>query len=622
MAANGKSGAPAAEPNRLAITACVVLATVMQALDTTIANVSLPYIQGSVAANQDEIEWVLTSYIVAAAIMTQPTGFLAARFGVKPLFLTSIVGFTIASMLCGMAHSLVEIVLFRLIQGAFGAGLVPLSQAVLMNIYPKERQGQAMAYWGMAIMIGPIIGPVLGGWLTYNYSWRWVFYINVPIGILAFLGMTAFLPETTKHPGKLDWFGFATLSVAIGALQILLDRGEELDWFGSGEILIEAIVSGSALWLFLVQTFTAKAPFVNPALFRDRNFAAGTLFGFIVGLTYFAPLALLPLYLQDLMGYPILTAGFALAPRGFGTLVAMMIVGKLVGRLDTRVLLAIGLGLSAWAMWDMTSWTPNVSAWTVGLNGIIQGAGMGFLFVPLSVTALGTLAPEQRTAGAGFFTLARNIGQSMGVSATSALLVSNTQENHAEIGGYVTAVNRLFENPAIAHLWSPFTAAGRAALDAAITLQAQIIAYIDDFKLLMILTLLALPLVFFFKKPPGGDPRITPWSNDDDSRDGMRMRSEECPCDAAVQPCARWLPGAHWGEPRLAQLFAEPIVQQLMRRDRIDEATTRRLLRTGGRRSIDATYRRGTCPCNGAIIAHRHRNACNISISTLRRCWD
>jgi MFS transporter, DHA2 family, multidrug resistance protein len=504
MAVSRMPAMAATAPNRLAITACVVLATVMQALDTTIANVSLPYIQGSLAANQDEIEWVLTSYIVAAAIMTQPTGFLAERLGVKRLFLTSIVGFTTASMLCGMAHSLVQIVFFRLIQGAFGAGLVPLSQAVLLNIYPKERQGQAMAYWGMAIMIGPIIGPVLGGWLTENYSWRWDFYINVPVGILAFLGMTIFLPQAAKHPGKLDWFGFAMLSIAIGALQILLDRGEELDWFGSGEILIEAVVSGSAFWLFLVQTCTARTSFVNPALFRDRNFTAGTLFGFIIGLTYFAPLALLPLYLQDLMGYPILTAGFALAPRGLGTLVAMTIVGRLVGRLDTRVLLAIGLGLSAWALWDMTSWTPDVSEWTVGLNGVVQGAGMGFLFVPLSVSALATLAPEQRTAGAGFFTLARNIGQSIGASATSALLVSNTQENHAEIGQYVTAVNRLFENPGIAHLWSPFTAAGRAALDAAVTLQAQIIAYVDDFKLLMILTLAALPLLIVFKRPSGG----------------------------------------------------------------------------------------------------------------------
>jgi MFS transporter, DHA2 family, multidrug resistance protein len=503
MAATGMTGAAA--PNRVMITAVVGLATIMQALDTTIANVSLPYIQGSLAANQDEVEWVLTSYIVAAAIMTPPTGYLTERFGVKRLFLTSIVGFTVGSMLCGMATSIGEIVVFRLIQGAFGAALVPLSQAVLMDTYPPERQGTAMAYWGMAIMIGPIIGPVLGGWLTFNYSWRWDFYINVPIGIVAFLGMTVFLRETTTRPRKLDWFGFAALSVAIGALQILLDRGEELDWFGSPEIVIEAVVSGGAFWLFLVHNFTVEAPFVPRYLFRDRNFVAGSLFIFIIGITYFAPLALLPNYLQDLMGYPILTAGFALAPRGFGTLVAMTVVGRLVGRLDTRVMLAIGLGLCAWAMWDMSGWNQNVSEWTVGFNGVIQGAGMGFLFVPLSVTALATLTPEQRTDGAGFFNLFRNIGQSMGTSVVSALLVSNTQVNNADITSYVTGVNRLFENPTIAHLWSPFTAAGRAALDAAIGVQAQIIAYIDDFKLLMILTLLALPLVFFFKKPPRRD---------------------------------------------------------------------------------------------------------------------
>jgi DHA2 family multidrug resistance protein len=504
MANSTKPQAAAPAPNRLAITAVVGLATIMQALDTTIANVSLPYIQGSVSANQDEIEWVLTSYIVAAAIMTPPTGFLAGRFGVKRLFLTSIVGFTIASMLCGMASSLYEIVLFRLIQGGFGPALVPLSQSVLLDIYPRERQGQATAYWGMAIMVGPIIGPVLGGWLTFNYSWRWVFYINVPIGILAFVGITMFLHETKTHRGRLDWFGFATLSVAIGVLQILLDRGEELDWFGSREVLVEAVISGSAFWLFLVHTFTARAPFVKPRLFCDRNFAAGMVFVFLVGVVFFAPLALLPLYLQDLMGYPILTAGFALAPRGVGTLLAMMVVGQLIGRLDTRLLLAIGLGFIASAMWDMTGWTPDVSEWTVAINGIIQGAGMGFLFVPLSVITLATLAPEQRTEGAGFYNLSRNIGSSIGTSIVSALLVSNTQANHADISYYVTSVNRLFENPKIAHLWSPFAAAGRAALDAAITNQAQIIAYIDDFKLLMILTLIALPLVLFFRKPPRG----------------------------------------------------------------------------------------------------------------------
>ena len=496
------AGAGAAAPNRLAITACVGLATIMQALDTTIANVSLPYIQGSVAANQDQIEWVLTSYVVAAAIMTPPTGFLAGRFGLKRLFLTSIAGFTVASMLCGMASSLYELVLFRLLQGGFGAGLVPLSQSVLLNAYPRERQGSAMAYWGMAIMVGPIIGPVLGGWLTYNYSWRWDFYINLPIGILAFLGMIWFLPETQKTNAKLDWFGFLTLSIAIGALQILLDRGEELDWFSSGEIQLEAIISASAFWLFLVHTFTTKQPFVNPRLFCDRNFSAGMIFVFLIGVSFFAPLALLPLYLQDLMGYPILTAGIIMAPRGVGTLIAMMIVGQLISRLDTRLLLGIGLALTAWAMWDMTQWTPNVSEWTVGINGIIQGAGMGFLFVPLSTTTLATLEPQHRTEGAGLYNLSRNLGSSIGISIVSALLVSNTQVNHADIGANVTSVNRLFAAPTISHMLSPFTAAGRAALDSMISHQAQIIAYIDDFKFLLILTIAGFPLLFLFKRPP------------------------------------------------------------------------------------------------------------------------
>jgi MFS transporter, DHA2 family, multidrug resistance protein len=490
-----------ASPNRLAITVCVGLATIMQALDTTIANVSLPYIQGSVAANQDEIEWVLTSYVVAAAIMTPPTGFLANRFGLKRLFLTSIAGFTISSMLCGTATSLYQLVGYRLLQGGFGAALVPLSQSVLLDIYPRERQGSAMAYWGMAIMIGPIIGPILGGWLTFNYSWRWDFYINVPIGLLAFLGMVLFLPETQRSSARLDWFGFLSLSVAVGSLQVLLDRGEELGWFGSGEILVEAVVSGAAFWLFLVQTVTARDPFVTPSLFRDRNFSAGMIFVFIIGITFFAPLALLPLYLQDLMGYPIMTAGLVMARRGVGTLVAMMIVGQLISRTDTRLLLGVGLGLSAWSAWDMSTWTPAVSTWTVMVNGLIQGAGMGFLFVPLSTTTLATLAPERRTEGAGLYNLSRNLGSSIGISIVSALLVSNTQVNHAEIGSYVTGVNRLFTAPSVSHLLSPFTAFGRAALDALISRQAQIIAYIDDFHLLFLLTLAAFPLLFLFRRP-------------------------------------------------------------------------------------------------------------------------
>jgi MFS transporter, DHA2 family, multidrug resistance protein len=491
--------------NRAAITVCVILATLMQALDTTIANVALPYMQGSVSASQDQIDWVLTSYIVAAAIMTPPTGYLAGRFGLKRLFLVSVAGFTIASMLCGMAQSLVGIVLFRVLQGVFGAALVPLSQTVLLDINPRERQGSAMALWGVAVMAGPVLGPVLGGWLTEAYSWRWVFYINLPIGILAFLGMSVFLPEASGNArAKLDWFGFGTLSLAIGAMQVLLDRGEELDWFGSGEIVIEAIVAVSALYLFLVHTFTSREPFVRPSLFRDRNFTAGTIFIAIVGLTYYASLALQPPYLQNLMDYPIVSAGLVMGPRGIGTMGAMMVVGKLIGRVDTRFLLAAGLALTAWSFYAMTGWTPDISQTTIVVVGVIQGIGLGFIFVPLSAVTLATLSPEQRAEGAGLYSLSRNIGSSVGISVVNSLLTRNTQVNHAAIAQHVTAVNRTFDDQTIAQFWDPVSAAGRAALDAVITRQAQIIAYIDDYKLLMIATLAVIPLLIVFKKSSGG----------------------------------------------------------------------------------------------------------------------
>jgi MFS transporter, DHA2 family, multidrug resistance protein len=488
---------------KIAITVCVILATLMQALDTTIANVALPYMQGSVSASQDEIAWVLTSYIVAAAIMTPPTGYLTNRFGLKRLFLISVAGFTFSSVLCGLAQSLVQIVLFRILQGLFGAALVPLSQTVLMNINPKERQGSAIALWGVAVMAGPVLGPVLGGWLTEAYSWRFVFYINVPVGIVAFFGMTTFLPDTPRNAAaKLDWFGFGTLSLAIAAMQVMVDRGEELDWFGSGEIVAEAIIAVSAFYLFLVHTFTAREPFVRPSLFRDRNFTAGVLFISIIGLTYYASLALQPPYLQNLMNYPIVSAGLVLGPRGVGTMASMLIVGKLIGPVDTRYLLALGLGLTAWSFYVMTGWTPDVAQMTIVLVGIIQGIGLGFIFVPLSVVTLSTLAPELRAEGAGLYSLSRNIGSSIGISVVNSLLTRNTQVNHAEIARNVTSVNRAFEDLAITQFWDPISAAGRTALDAVITRQAQIIAYIDDYKLLMIATLAAIPLLIIFQKPP------------------------------------------------------------------------------------------------------------------------
>src|ERR1700734_1426214 len=489
---------------RGAITVLVLLAAMMQTLDTTIVNVALPYVQGSVATSPDQIDWVLTSYITAAAIMTPPTGFLVSRFGLRRLFIVSTVGFTLASMLCGLAESLTEIVVFRILQGAFGAAMIPLSQTVLLSIYPKERHGFAMALFGMGVVVGPVLGPVLGGWLTEDYTWRYVFYINGPLGIIAFLGMMVFLAESPRSgQQKFDWFGFGSLSLAIGALQVLLDRGEIKDWFGSSEIVIEALIAGSAFYLFLVHTFTAEHPFMRPALFRDRNLSAGVIFSIVAFIALYASLALQPPYLQDLMNYPVLTAGLVMGPRGVGTMLGTMVVGRFVGKVDTRLLLGIGLGLTAWAFYIMTGWTPDVSEREIIVTGLVQGAGFGILFVPMSAVTLSTLAPDDRADGASVFSLSRSIGSSVGISVFSALLTTMTEVNHADISASVTPVNRGFDDPTVTQFLSPLTAAGRAALDALVTQQAQVIAYIDDYKLLLIATLALFALLLIFKKSGG-----------------------------------------------------------------------------------------------------------------------
>jgi DHA2 family multidrug resistance protein len=486
--------------NRPAITACIILAVIMQALDTTIANVALPYMQGSVSASADQINWVLTSYIVAAAIMTPPSGFLANRFGRQRVLMVAIAGFVLASVLCGIAQSLFEIVAFRLMQGFFGAALVPIAQSILLDIYTQEERGSAMALFGVSVMVGPVLGPVIGGYLTDQFSWRWVFYINVPIGALAFAGIWFFLRESkVAAAAKLDWLGFGSLSIAIAAMQVFLDRGAQLDWFSSLEILIEAVICVSAVYIFLVHTFTATNSFVNPRLFLDRNFTVGMLFIFIVGITYLASMALLTPYLQTLMGYPVVTAGLVMGPRGLGTMACMFLVGRLIGKVDTRLLLMAGLLLTAWAMYDMTGWNTNVSQWTIAVTGFIQGAGLGFLFVPLSTVTFATLTHEQRADATGLYNLSRNVGSSVGISVVSYLLTRNGQINHATIASSVTATNHAFNNSVVMHAMSPWTAGGRAALDQVIQMQAAIISYIDDFKLMMILSLMAIPLVLLLR---------------------------------------------------------------------------------------------------------------------------
>ena len=496
-AAAGDRGDPT---NRALVTVCTILATLMQSLDSTIANVALPYMQGTMSASQDEINWVLTSYIVAAAIMTAPVGFLAARFGRTRFFVASVVGFTVASVMCGMAQSLGQIVLFRLVQGVCGAALVPLSQAVLFDIYPPERRGAAMAIWGMGVMVGPILGPTLGGWLTENYNWRWVFYINVPFGIMATFGILAFLKETRRSDGvRLDWLGFGTLSLGIGAFQMMLDRGELLDWFSSREIMIEACLAGLGFYCFLVQLACARRPFLSPRLFTDLNFMIGLAFMFVVGLILYATLALLSPYLQTLMDYPVVTAGILLAPRGAGTMAAMVLCGRLVGRVSVRLLVGLGFVATAYALYEMTSWTPNVSEWTVINVGFIQGLSIGLVFVPLSTVAFATLPAELRTQATGVFSLIRNVGSAIGISVTGALLQDNTQVNHALIGDGVTPFNRSLWAARVLHFWNPDSLHGAAMLNEEITRQASTIAYVDDFKLMLILAVCSMPLVLLIR---------------------------------------------------------------------------------------------------------------------------
>ncbi len=474
-----------------------MLASFMQALDNTIANVALPRIQGSLSATQDQMAWVLTSYIIAAAIMTPLSGWLAGQIGRKRVFLFSVAGFTVASALCGLAQSLPEIILARLFQGLCGAALIPMSQAVLLDINPPERHAKAMALWVMGVTIGPILGPALGGWLTEHYNWRWVFYINLPFGILAFLGILSFMPETQIRRSRFDFFGFTMLSLAIGALQLTLDRGQLKDWFNSTEIWIEATISGLAFYLFVVHMLTTSKPaFVSPALFRDRNFVTGNVFIFVVGVVLFATLALLPPMLQELLNYPVVLTGLVTAPRGVGTLAAMFIVSRMMGKVDTRLIIGTGFGLTALSLWQMTGFYIQMDSSSVVWSGLAQGLGTGFVYVPLAAITFATLSPQFRNEGTALFSLVRNVGSSVGISVVETMLTRNTQMMHSRLAEQVTPYSDVL------HLQPPAetsTTQGLVMLNHAVSDQAAMIAYNNDFKLMMVLTLCAIPLVLLLR---------------------------------------------------------------------------------------------------------------------------
>ena len=471
----------------------------MQGLDSTITNVALPFIEGGLSATAEQVTWVLTSYVIATAIMTAPVGWLAARFGRRQVFIACLASFTLASMLCGAAQSLPQMVLSRLLQGAFGAALVPLSQATMLDIYPIERRAQAMAIWGIGVMVGPILGPTLGGWLTAFCGWRWVFYVNLPFGLLAITGLMLFMPRGEHDNARpFDWTGFLVLALGIGALQLMLDRGQSQDWFAAQEIIAEAVLAGLGFYLFVVHMLTAERPFLPPGIFRNRNFSAALAITALTGLVQLATTVLLATYLQKLAGFPVAQAGLAMAPRGAGTMVGMLFAGWLGNRLGQRRLLAAGVLMLSWALYDMSLWTPDISQHRLTATIVMQGFATGMTSNALSVLAYATLVPWWRGDAAGLISLFRNTAGAIGVSVTAALLTQLTQVVHAGLAASVTPFNHVLQG---LHSATP---AGAMLLDEAINRQAVSIAYSDDFRLLMavaLLPLLVLPLLRSGRRP-------------------------------------------------------------------------------------------------------------------------
>jgi MFS transporter, DHA2 family, multidrug resistance protein len=476
--------------------------TLMQTLDTTIANVALPYMQGQLSASREQITWVLTSYIVAAAIMTAPVGWLASRFGKRNFLAVCLGGFTITSMMCGAAQSLDQMILFRLLQGAFGAALSPLSQAVMLDLYPPQKRGNIMAIWGMGVMLGPILGPTLGGYLTEAYSWRWVFYINAPFGIASVIGIWLFFKDSPRDSSlRFDWFGFSALGIALAALQLVLDRGTGKGWFDSGEIVFEALLAGIALYLFLAHMLTSKNPFIPPTIFKDRNFLFGLLLMFAIGAVLLASSALLPPFLQNLAGYSVYQIGMLMAPRGLGTMFAMMFAGRMALRFDPRILMSCGASMLLWSMWEMSGWTPSLNNETLILTTFIQGIGMGLVFVPMNLTAFATLAPNLRTDGTALTNLMRNIGSAIGVSVTTAVLSGSAQISHALLSQHASPFNRALGVNGASMMMNPQIPFGLANMNGLINYRAEVIGFQNDFYFMFFVSLPTLLIIWMMKRP-------------------------------------------------------------------------------------------------------------------------
>lgn len=489
--------------SRALITIAVMSATLMQVLDTTIVNVALPHMEGSLGTTSDEISWVLTSYLVASAILMPLTGYFTDRLGQKKYLLISISGFVIASILCGAAESIGQIVFFRLLQGVFGAALVPLSQAILTDIYPPEERGSAMAIWGVGVMVGPVLGPTLGGYLTEIASWRWNFYINVPVGIFCLMLTWQMLPETKTKERKMDWIGLTLISLSIGSLQFFLDRGNQDDWLNSSVICIALFLSVIGFLGFILNNIGKKSEdtVFELSIFSDRNFAIGCILIAVFGLGFYGAMIVIPLMLENLFNYPVLTTGLVMAPRGLSGMASMLIVGKLMKYVDPRKIIIIGVLISGYGIYIGTRYNLDISYGWIIYPMILQGFGLGMIFVPLSAVAFSTLPASSRAEGAGLFSLLRTLGSSIGISVVATVLTRRTQMAWNQLGGFINPYN-----PAVTHYLQPLHINNNSPLAIAILARtlarhAQMLSFVDVFALIAASFVIMLPLVFLLQKP-------------------------------------------------------------------------------------------------------------------------
>ena len=510
IAADALAGdAPLTATRKWTITGAVMLVTVMQVLDVTVTNVALPHIQGSLSAAVDEVSWVLTSYLAANAIILPATGWLAGVLGRKRLFLACTVLFTLASMLCGLAPNIETLLFARMLQGIGGGPLMPLSQAIMWEIFPLRQRGMAMAAWGVGIMMAPIFGPTLGGWIADNWSWRWIFYINLPIGIVGFLVASAVLfdPWYLKRPGRIDAIGLVLMAVGFLSLQLVLDQGERYEWFDSSVILVLALVATLTLVAFVVREVTTDEPILDLTVYGDRNFAAGSVIMLTVMIGFFSSMVLLALFTQKVLGYDAWTSGLVLAPGGVGNLLSLVAAGRLITRMDQRWLLALGCALNAYATYEMSTVTLGADYWALAWPRLIQGVGIGFIFVPLNTVALATIPRERMGNATVLLNVVRNLGGAIGVALLTTLLARRSQTHQATLVGHVHAWDpetaerlRAWATHFAAQGSDSFTAERRAigVLYQEVTRQAQLLAFADDFWLLFLLfcgSLVLLPML-------------------------------------------------------------------------------------------------------------------------------